>query len=160
MWRRISVYWAPIAIASLVPSTAWATQTHGGLEGLYVHQFAHIFFGLSMGVLVYWLKKWELVASPAWRNIQYAALFFIAWNADAYVSHWLVEQSGLITVAAVEGMRIQITAAKGMPWLAEIYYLTELDHLLCVPALVFLFLGLKQLVKQTHHSQSAEDRPS
>jgi hypothetical protein len=93
---------AVIAAAIFFPTTAWATQTHGGLEGLYVHQFAHLFFAFSMGLLIYWLRIRQLVASAAWRSIQYAALFFIAWNCDAMVSHWLVEQSGLIAVRAVE----------------------------------------------------------
>jgi hypothetical protein len=145
---RRSFAWTVFATAPfIIPSTAWATQTHGGLEGLYVHQFAHMFFAFSMGLLIYWLNKWELVASSAWRSIQYAAVFFIAWNLDAFFSHWLVEQSGLITVNAIDGMRIQIETPRGSNWLAEVYYLTKLDHLLCVPALIFLFLGLKQLLK-------------
>jgi hypothetical protein len=150
---------AVIAAAIFFPATAWATQTHGGLEGLYVHQFAHLFFAFSMGLLIYWLRKRQLVASAAWRSIQYAALFFIAWNCDAMVSHWLVEQSGLIVVRTVEGMHIQISTPQGMNWLSIIYYLTKLDHLFCVPALIFLFLGLKRLLKNAQQSDTIEDQP-
>ncbi len=158
MLLRRSIGWSAfMALAIIDPATVWATQTHGGLEGLFVHQFAHIFFAFSMGLLIYWLKKWDLVASAAWRSIQYAALFFIAWNLDAYVSHWLVEQSGLIEVFVVDGMRIHITTPRGMNWLTEIYYLTKLDHLLSVPALIFLFLGLKQLLKSTEETDHLED---
>ena len=157
MLLRRSIGWTAFFSAAIFdPATVWATQTHGGLEGLYVHQFAHIFFAFSMGLLIYWLRKWGLVASAAWRSIQYSALFFIAWNLDAYVSHWLVEQSGLIEVTAVDGMRIQITTPRGMKWLSEIYYLTKLDHLLSVPALIFLFLGLKQLLKSAEESEQVE----
>jgi hypothetical protein len=137
-----------LAAAGLLlwPASAWATQTHGGFEGLYVHQLAHLFFAFSMALLIFWLRKWRLTISLSWRYIQYAALFLIAWNVDAMASHWLQEQSGLITVQNIAPMDIRITSAEGWQWLIEVYYLTKLDHLLCVPALVFLFLGLRRLL--------------
>ena len=157
MSRRCIVFTAFVVGGVLDPATGWATQTHGGLEGIFVHQFAHLFFAFSMGLLIFWLRKWGLVASAAWRSIQYAALFFIAWNLDAFLSHWLLEQSGLITVSGVDAMQIHISTAGGDTWLALIFYLTKLDHLLCVPALIFLFLGLKRLLKSSDHSQAYED---
>jgi len=33
----------------LAPNTALATQGHGGIEGVYAHQIAHLFFIISMG---------------------------------------------------------------------------------------------------------------
>ncbi len=146
-----------LATAMIYPSPAWATQTHGGLEGLYVHQFAHIFFTFSMGLLIYWLRKWGLVGFAAWRSIQYAAFFLIAWNIDAIASHWLLEQSGWIEVKTIDGLQIQISTPQGMGWLAKLYYLTKLDHLLCVPALIFLFLGLKRLLRHAHHPEVLGD---
>lgn len=133
----------------LRPTAAFATQTHGGLEGLFVHQFAHLFFIFSMGLLIYWLRKRQLVSSSGWRYIQHAALFFIAWNLDAAFSHWLLEQSDLVAVENLANMQMQITAAHGLEWLAKIYYLTKLDHLLCVPAMVFLLIGLRRLHKSS-----------
>lgn len=130
----------------LWPATAWATQTHGGLEGLFVHQLAHLFFAFSMGLLIFWLRKWRLTISVGWRYIQYAAFFLIAWNLDTMGSHWLLEQSGLIDVRNIAPLQIQITTAEGWQWLSDIYYLTRLDHLICVPALVFLFLGFRRLL--------------
>lgn len=130
----------------LWPVSAWATQTHGGLEGLFVHQLAHVFFAFSMGLLIFWLRKWRLTVSVGWRYIQYAAFFLIAWNLDTMASHWIQEQSGLIDVQNIEPMQMQIITADGWQWLREIYYLTKLDHLLCVPALVFLFLGFRRLL--------------
>jgi len=133
----------------LQPTPVFATQTHGGLEGLFVHQFAHLFFIFSMGLLIYWLRKRQLVSSEGWRYIQYAALFFIAWNLDAVFSHWLLEQSGFVVIQNLDGMQMQITTAQGFGWLAEIYYLTKLDHLLCVPAMLFLLIGLRRLYKSS-----------
>lgn len=129
------------------PISAWATQTHGGPEGLYIHQLAHVFFMFSMGVLIYSLRKRELVAVLGWRYIQYAALLFIAWNLDAFVTHWIEEQSALIEISNVGVMQIDIRTAPGFEWLGPVYYIAKLDHLLCVPALVFWYLGFRRLLK-------------
>ena len=126
---------------------AWATQQHGAPEGLYVHQLGHIFFALTMGFLIYWLHKWRLAGLPGWRHIRYAAYFFIAWNLDAMAVHWLDEQSNLINSERIGHMMITITPAEGFDWLAALYYIGKLDNLLCVPALLFLFMGLRRLLK-------------
>ena len=147
---------APVLI--LWPASAWATQTHGGLEGLFVHQLAHLFFAFSMGLLIFWLRKWRLTVSVGWRYIQYAAFFFIAWNLDTMASHWLQEQSGMIEVQNIASLRMHIITANGRQWLQEVYYLTKLDHLLCVPALIFLFLGFRRLLHLAL-SQSGHEEP-
>ena len=59
----------------------------------------------------------------------------------------------------MDGMKIHISTPQGMRWLAGIYYLTKLDHLLCVPALIFLFLGLKRWVKSSHPAEGCEGQP-
>jgi hypothetical protein len=148
--RRLG-YRLAVVGATLWPASAWATQTHGGLEGLWVHQAAHLFFAFSMGLLIFWLRKWRLTMSQGWRYIQFAALFFIAWNMDTMASHWLQEQSGLIVVRNIAPFKMQIVAAENWRWLSEVYYLTRLDHLLCVPALVFLFLGFRRLLRTAFH---------
>jgi hypothetical protein len=142
------------------PNPAHATQMHGGLEGLFVHQFAHLFFTFSMGLLIYWLRKRGLVSRRSWRYIQYAAIFFIAWNLDAFFSHWLLEQSDLISVENIQGMQMRVTALEGLHWLAQIYYLSKLDHLLCVPAMLFLMLGLRRLYKSSLPEQHGKEPAS
>jgi hypothetical protein len=133
-------------IFCLTSSPAWATQQHGAPEGLYVHQVAHLFFALTMGLLIYWLHKWRLTAIAGWRHIRLAACFFIAWNLNAILSHWLEEQSVWIQAERIGRMQITITATEGFDWLAMVFYISKLDHLWCVPALVFLFLGLRRLL--------------
>lgn len=142
------------------PATVCAIQTHGGLEGLFVHQIAHVFFTFSMGLLIYWLRKRGLVSRLSWRYIQYAAIFFIAWNLDAFFGHWLLEQSGLIVVEKMPGMQMRITTIEGFSWLVEIYYISKLDHLLCMPAMVFLLLGLRRLRKSTYYTHHDEEPAS
>jgi hypothetical protein len=145
MFRRIG-YRLAVVGTTLWPASAWATQTHGGLEGLWVHQTAHVFFAFSMGLLIFWLRKRRLTVSRGWRYIQFAAIFFIAWNMDTMASHWLQEQSGLIEVRNAAPLQMQIITGESRHWLGSVYYMTKLDHLLCVPALVFLFLGFRRLL--------------
>jgi hypothetical protein len=147
-------------IVVLWASSAWATQQHGAPEGLYVHQAAHIFFALAMGLLIYWLHKWKLARLIGWRQIRLAAFFFIAWNLDAMIAHWLEEQSVWIQAERIGLMRITVDTIEGYDWLAVIFYLSKLDHLLCVPALFFLLLGLKRLLEiPPHADQPRETSP-
>jgi hypothetical protein len=153
MLRRI-IGWAAMVTWFFQPTNVYATQTHGGLEGLFVHQIAHLFFVFSMGLLIYWLRKRRLVSRKSWRHIQYAAIFFIAWNLDAFFSHWLLEQSGYIAVDNIHGLQMRINTQPGLDWLATVYYLTKLDHLLCVPAMFFLLIGLRRLYRSSFPEES------
>jgi hypothetical protein len=123
------------------PDIVLATQTHGGPEGVYAHQIAHLFYALSMGFFIHWLRERKLVEESGWRFIQYAAFFLIIWNLDAFLVHFL-ERIGISS--------IQINAQNGNNGLKELYYFAKLDHLLCVPALFFLYLGLRRLLKASH----------
>lgn len=126
-----------------VGSPALATQGHGGIEGVWVHQFAHMFFLFAMLLLIYWLRQAGLVKAPGWRYIQYAAFFFILWNADAFLVHFLDEQILAVDVKDLGGWRIRINGTGERNWVAAVYYVAKLDHLLCVPAMVCLMLGLR-----------------
>lgn len=139
---------APVVLVApiLSASPALATQTHAGPEGLVVHQMAHLFFVLSMGTLAYWLQARGLTARSGWRLIRYAALMLILWNLDAFVAHLLDEQTALVAVERIGNLRLKLTPRPGWEPLAAVYYLVKLDHLLCVPALVFLYFGLRRLL--------------
>jgi hypothetical protein len=133
----------------LTPSTGVATQGHTGVEGVHVHQFAHLFFVFSMGTFIYWLRKRELVRMAGWRYLQYSALFFILWNIDAFTVHFLEEQLEAVTVSKVDALHVLISAPEGYEWLEYIYYLAKLDHLVCVPAMVLLYLALKNILRES-----------
>ncbi len=132
---------------SLWHSTALATQAHAAPEGLFTHQLAHIFFIISMGSLIFWLKKRRLSDQKGWRYIQYAAVCLVLWNIGAFAAHAMDEQFLLVNVTRLDMWRIQIVPPESNPALAMIYYFCKLDHLLCVPALIFLYAGLRQLKK-------------
>jgi len=138
-----------IAALVLASEPALATQSHSAPEGLYAHQLAHIFFIVSMGILIYRLRDRKLVQTAGWRYIQYAALFFILWNLDAFSVHLLEEQIAVIDVRRIDPWKISITAANHSTALTWFYYAVKLDHLLCVPALLLLYFGLRRLLKET-----------
>ncbi|BBO92300.1 hypothetical protein [Desulfosarcina ovata] len=146
--------WLVVIVCLFWPVDGLATQAHAGIEGVWVHQFAHVFFLFSMGLLIFWLRQAELVKLPGWRYIQYAALFFILWNLDAILVHLLDEQILAVTVNTIGPWHIRINAAAGRDWLATVYYLAKLDHLLCVPAMVCLMLGLRHMLQENRRSQS------
>ena len=139
-----TIFW--IIFTIIIPSSALALQNHGGAEGLYVHQMSHIFFMLSMGSLIYWLRERNLVRDIGWRYIQYSAFLFICWTFDAFVVHFVDEQLTIVRIREA-GWQIRINDSVG--WLEMIYYIGKLDHLLCVPAIFFLYRGLELLLKQT-----------
>jgi hypothetical protein len=138
----------------LLPEPALATQGHGGIEGVYAHQIAHIFFLISMGVLIYWLRQRGLVRESGWRYIQYAAFFLILWNLDTILVHALDDQFRIIATERVGTWQIRITDSGNRPALKLLYYFAKLDHLLCVPAIVCLFVGLRRLLPDARKQSS------
>ncbi len=134
-------------------NSALATQEHDGPEGMYVHQMSHIFFAFSLCLLIYWLRHRELVKKTGWRYIQYSAVFFILWTFDAFTVHLLSEHKNFICAESVGSWQIRITAFNAYHGLEYFYFLAKLDHLLCVPAIFFLYAGLKSLLKETEQNE-------
>ena len=147
--------WVEILIVIVLlmgPGSAMATQAHGEPEGIYAHQLSHLFFMVSMMIFIYWVRQKKLVRHKGWRFIQYAALFFILWNLNVVVVHFLDEQSLILSVEKINTLQVRIVSNWGK-WVEMYYYVGKMDHLLCVPALIFLFAGLKQLFINTSESQ-------
>jgi hypothetical protein len=159
MFRLFSIGALAVLASGLLPAPALAVQEHGAPEGIYSHQGAHLFFTASMVLLVYWLRQRRLVREAGWRYIQYAALFFILWNLDAFTAHFLDEQSGILDTTLAAPGKIQIQVGESLTALAWFYYLAKLDHLLCVPAMVFLFSGLRRLLKDAGRRQPGAGPP-
>ena len=152
------VIW-PAGLILLFTDPAFATQAHSAPEGLYSHQLAHIFFIFSMGILIYWLRARRLVQSVGWRYIQYAAFFFIVWNVDAFTVHLLEEQLAIIEIERISLWDIKLTTAMESKAIFWLYYAAKLDHLLCLPALLFLYFGLRRLLKETETTSSETVQP-
>jgi hypothetical protein len=157
--RSTLFFLAPFSVMVLVPNTALATQGHGGIEGVYAHQIAHLFFIISMGGLIYWSRQRGLVRERGWQLIQLSAFFFILWNLDTFLVHLLDDQMGIIQVQRIGLWNVQLTDLYNNHALQRLYYFAKLDHLLCVPAIVFLYLGLKRLVKEQRLNVAKQGQP-
>lgn len=141
------------------PSPAAATQGHSGIEGVYVHQMAHLLFLLSMVLLILRLHKNGLTRQKGWRLIQYAALFFILWNLDAMAVHLMDDQLKVIQTHAMGPWMMHISSRPPSTTLEVFYYVARLDHFLCVPAMFFLYTGLKQLLQEVTGNPARSQDP-
>lgn len=121
---------------------AWGLQVHPEPEGLYSHQIAHLFFILSMGILVFWLRKRGLVREPGWRLIQWGCIMFIIWNGAAFIGHAVEAQMTEEYFTGKGWSRALLVHGFLSP---TIYLLLKMDHLTCVPAILFLYLGLRKI---------------
>ena len=141
----------------LCPDLALATCDYGRPEGVHTHQLAHIFFIISMGILLYKLRRKNTNLSSGWKFIQYSALFFILWSLDASAVHFLNEQSNIIQVKTIGPWQIKITDCFDNNLLKVFYYLARMDYLLFMPAVFFLYYGLRNLLKENHPDVSGPD---
>ncbi|MDA8403342.1 MAG: hypothetical protein M0Z56_03970 [Desulfobacteraceae bacterium] len=145
-------------LSAVLPDDLFAIQAHGGNEGIMVHQLGHVFFLVSMGVFVYWLREGQILADAGWRYIMWFALFMGAWNLDVIAMHFLDEQAILLNVIKTGPWTVIIQSKVGAV-LSVFYYLGKLDHLICVPALFFLYLGLKRILSELESFKSGKEIP-
>jgi len=155
--RKYTLLGGVAASLLLTADTVLATQTHGQPEGLYVHQMAHIFFIISMGSLDFWLRQRNLIREKGWKYIQLSAVFFILWNINAATVHFMDEHLSILGITKIDLWHIQIETIASQKSLALLYYVLKLDHLLCVPAMFFMYYGLKIILK--NDSRTAGSKP-
>ncbi len=145
--QRLPLILAPLLLAALLgcPDDAWALQSHGPPEGLYVHQMAHIHFVLALGYLLWDIRR-SSFTSIGWRYLQVFCLLMIVWNVLAFTGHAMgvvLEPRHISTVQGYFQSRLlgPLTTTK------IIFYITKLDHIVAVPALFFLFIGMRSLYR-------------
>jgi hypothetical protein len=132
----------PIALL-LLPDQAWALQSHGPPEGIYVHQLAHLFFAAALGYL-FWDIGRNAFPGKGWRYLQIFCILMILWNLLAFSGHWLgfhIADSDILRPSGYFSSQIigPISSIK------LIYFSATLDHLLSLPALFLLFMSLRSL---------------
>ena len=142
----------------LSPSAALAVQTHGPPEGLYVHMMAHIFFSAAIVFLLYLLHKRPLGVGPAWKHMKISLILWLLWNMDTFVVHYIT--GGLPSEAfTTSNGFLHTVLPPPLDIKRIIYYLGKFDHVLCVPAIWFLALSLKNFrdeARQRLSSKKAE----
>ncbi len=130
----------------LRPAPVFAIQIHGGNAGIIAHQIGHLFFLFAMVALMFTINSQGLIRQKGWRQIQLGALFFIFWNLDTIVAHFLDNQIQVVHIEPLSITRLAVVTQADSPLLAVIYYFLKMDHLWCVPAMIFLFIGLDSLL--------------
>lgn len=125
---------------SLSASPVWAVQAHGGDEGLLSHQLGHLLFIFGMGYLLFRLDQFS-VQGAGWLEFKLFLVTITAWNFLTFVGHWLNESVAPEKFSKFNGHNITFTIST---WTDAFYYLSRLDHLLLVPALVLLVLALRK----------------
>jgi hypothetical protein len=72
---------------------------------------------------------------------------FILWNLDTFTVHWIehtLTKDMFVTTGLDWSQRLSMTAG----WRSWLYYFGKFDHFLCVPAILFLLMGLRRLYRQ------------
>jgi len=145
MTRKFHFFCLKISVFLLVTALpAFAVQEHGAAEGLISHEIGHILFITGMGYLLTRIRVLN-IKGPGWFEFKIFLCLIIAWNVLTLVGHWMnvfipksnfTRSGGIIKTFNISGF-------------ADLYYyLSRLDHILLVPAFVFLLLALIKWGKQ------------
>ncbi len=143
--RCKTCFWCFAVIFFILPNNAWALQTHGAPEGLYVHQMAHILFIMALSYLLWDIRR-SSFTSKGWRYLQVFCVLMIVWNIMAFVGHATgvsIRTENISTTLGYFHARL-LGPISGRE---IIYYIAKFDHVIVVPALFFLFAGLKALYR-------------
>jgi len=134
-----------LSLYLLLPTTAMAVQSHGGIEGVVSHELGHIlFFGGILFILIQGgIDRWK---APGWHSFQKFLYLTLLWNILTFIEHILdispITDNIIRINGAASGFRLD--SAVG-----AFYYLSRLDHLVLVPALYFLMRALQIWTKKT-----------
>ena len=126
------------------PESAFAYIPHWDpQEGFFIRQFSYLFFLFAMLFFFYELKAENLHQKPGFRFLALASGFFALWNLDCFVGQFVALNLGDPVVTGSAGIFSQkLVMTNPEVW---VYYLTKLDHLLLVPAFLFLYFGIRAL---------------
>jgi hypothetical protein len=137
-----------------LPENAWALQSHGPPEGLYVHQMAHVHFVLALGYL-YWDIRRSTFTGKGWRYLQWFCVLMLVWNVLAFVGHAVAGHIDENMISATSYLQARIQGPITLHKL--IFYIARFDHFVAVPALFFLYIGMRSLYRSVEkHAGEAE----
>jgi hypothetical protein len=136
------------------PDKALALQVHGEPEGLYVHQMAHLFYILALGYF-FWDIRRTAFSGQGWRYLQLFCILMICWNLLAFGGH----AAGVFIYPeelSQTDCYLQTRLIGPFTIHKYLYYIARLDHLICVPGLFFLFLGIRSFYKSVTIASESE----
>lgn len=148
--KNILVVLAAMFISAVLPDSAWALQSHGSPEGLYVHQMAHVHCFLALGYLCWDIRR-SSFPGKGWRYLQLFCLLMLGWNSVAFMGHWEAIHIAPDMVSATGYLHGKIHAPLTLNKI--IFYITKFDHFIAVPALFFLYMGMRTLYRSVEKSE-------
>ena len=132
----------------LLPSQAlaqWVTWYNFGTQGSFVHEIAHLLFGLAMLFFIFEIVQAGLQRLPGFRLLVWAWAFLALWNFDAFVGHWAAWTLENPVILG-QGWDRRLLMYNFHTWLV---YITKIDHfVLLVPAFLLFYLGLRALAQR------------
>ncbi len=127
----------------ILAEPALAIQSHGPPEGIYVHLIGHVLFGLAMLGFALRIRVSHLQARKSWRLMARGALLLALWNVWAFIAHILATRIPASDFIA-DQRGISMWVALHNP-IDVLYYIFKMDHILCVPAIVCIYMSLRRM---------------
>ncbi|MGB3212806.1 MAG: hypothetical protein WBB19_19050 [Desulforhopalus sp.] len=121
--------------------SAWALQSHGAPEGIYVHQMAHVLFMGALAYLYWHTRRSPVLVSKGWKYLQFFCILLFCWNLLAFAGHEAFEHLGPHDFIDKNSWKEQIAAP--ITFIKVLYFITKMDHFLNVPALLALVISLR-----------------
>ncbi len=120
---------------------AWALQSHSAPEGMYVHQMAHVLFMGALAYLYWHTRRSPALVSKGWKYLQIFCILLFCWNLLAFTGHEAFEHLSLADFINKNSFQERISAP--LTFTKTLYFISKMDHLLNVPALLALVISLR-----------------
>lgn len=135
----------PMLVLTLFSGEAMALQVHDGSEGLVVHQLAHVQYLGALGYLLWDIRR-SAFSGIGWVYLQWFCWLMMLWNFLAFFGHFAQVALPGEAISTEDGY---LTSLLLLPisFNKLFYYFSALDHLLCAPALFFLFLAMRSFYR-------------
>lgn len=149
---KITIFTLLLPLLYLIaPDQAWALQSHGPPEGIYVHQMAHLFYASALAYL-FWDIGRSAFPGKGWHYLQIFCVLMILWNLVAFTGHWLgfyIANSDIIRPTGYFSSQL----VGPLSSIKLIYFFATLDHIFSLPAIFFLFLSLRSLYNSVNKEE-------
>jgi hypothetical protein len=102
-----------------------------------------------VALIFVWVRFYRTPAfvGRGWTYLKASVVLFALWNVDTFLAHWLEKMMPAEPFVGADGtwsrVLVEVPATLGVP-----FYLTKFDHLLCVPGIVFFYLGLRSFWRE------------
>lgn len=126
--------------------SAWALQSHGAPEGLYVHQMAHLLFAATLAYLFWHTRRTPADTSKGWQYLQIFSVLLACWNLLAFAGHEAFEHLTVGDFIGKDSWEEQLTAP--ISPVKALYFVSTMDHFLIVPALLALVISLRTFYRE------------